>query len=601
MPIRVLPHEVAARIAAGEVVERPASAVKELVENALDAGATSVRVEVTAGGLDGVRVVDNGCGIPAADVASLFQRHATSKLTEVDDLQSIETLGFRGEALYSLAAVAEVSVLTRTPDSDAATYVEAANGRILRQEPRGGPVGTTVSVEEFFEQVPARKKFLRSPRSELSRVNGVMTNYALAYPGVRFSLVADGRTAFTSPGNGELREAASAVYGREAAQAFIEVDAPAANDIGVAGLVSPPESTRANRSGITLFVNRRPVQHRSLTFAVTEAYRGILPADRFPVAVLLLDVPPQDVDVNVHPTKAEVRFRREGDVFSALQKAVRETVIAVAAVPEIALGTVGATPAAFGPLTAAPRMPETPPWAPEAPPQVQFGLPSMPEADAPSTVTLAPDAASGVAQPPQREQAPVSMMAALPALRVLGQTQETYIVAEGPDGLYLIDQHAAHECVVYERLRNAAVRAAPEVQGLLEPAAVALSPSHEETVHDHPDLLAQYGWLLEPFGDRTCLLRGVPAVLASRDPAKAFLDMLEAAAAAAEFSTWEDRIAATVACHGSVRAGQTLNREEMVELVRLLERTQQPHTCPHGRPTMLHLSAGNLDREFGRK
>ena len=593
MPIRVLPHEVAARIAAGEVVERPASAVKELVENALDAGATAVRVEVQAGGLDGVRVVDNGCGIPASDVASLFQRHATSKLTAAEDLQSIETLGFRGEALYSLAAVAMVSVLTRTPDSDAATFVEAANGRILRQEPRGGPVGTTVAVEELFDQVPARKKFLRSPRSELSRVNAVITNYALAYPDVRFTLTADGRTPFTSPGGGDLREAAAAVYGREAAQAFLAVETPESNGIGVTGLLSPPDSTRANRSGITLFVNRRPVQSRALTFAVSEAYHGLLPSDRYPVAFLLIDVPPHDVDVNVHPTKAEVRFRREGDVFAALQKAVRETVIAVAPVPEIAASAVAPTSTAatpwtpssgFAPLTTTPR-------EPEPPPQTQFGLPAMP-----------PPVEPAAAAPPQRtEQQPISMLDALPALRVLGQTQETYIVAEGPDGLYLIDQHAAHECVVYERLRNAAQREAPEVQGLLEPTAVTLSPAHEETVHDHADVLAQYGWLLEPFGDRACLLRGVPAVLSRRDPAKAFLDMLEAAATAAEFSTWEDRIAATVACHGSVRAGQSLTREEMVEMVRLLERTQQPHTCPHGRPTMLHLSANNLEREFGRR
>ena len=351
MPIRVLPHEVAARIAAGEVVERPASAVKELVENALDAGATAVRVEVKAGGLDGVRVVDNGCGIPASDVASLFQRHATSKLTAAEDLQSIETLGFRGEALYSLAAVAMVSVLTRTPDSDAATFVEAANGRILRQEPRGGPVGTTVAVEELFDQVPARKKFLRSPRSELSRVNAVITNYALAYPDVRFTLTADGRTAFTSPGGGDLREAAAAVYGREAAQAFLAVETPESNGIGVTGLLSPPDSTRANRSGITLFVNRRPVQSRALTFAVSEAYHGLLPSDRYPVAFLLIDVPPHDVDVNVHPTKAEVRFRREGDVFAALQKAVRETVIAVAPVPEIAASAVAPTSTVATPFT----------------------------------------------------------------------------------------------------------------------------------------------------------------------------------------------------------------------------------------------------------
>ena len=335
------------------------------------------------------------------------------------------------------------------------------------------------------------------------------------------------------------------------------------------------------------------MQSRALTFAVSEAYHGLLPSDRYPVAFLLIDVPPHDVDVNVHPTKAEVRFRREGDVFAALQKAVRETVIAVAPVPEIAASAVAptstvATPwtpsSGFAPLTTTPREPEPPP-----PPQ--FGLPAMPPAVEPAAT----------ATPQRPEQQPISMLDALPALRVLGQTQETYIVAEGPDGLYLIDQHAAHECVVYERLRNAAQREAPEVQGLLEPTAVTLSPSHEETVHDHADVLAQYGWLLEPFGDRACLLRGVPAVLSRRDPAKAFLDMLEAAATAAEFSTWEDRIAATVACHGSVRAGQSLTREEMVEMVRLLERTQQPHTCPHGRPTMLHLSANNLEREFGTK
>ena len=590
MPIRVLPHEVAARIAAGEVVERPASAVKELVENALDAGATAVRVEVRAGGLDGVRVVDNGCGIPAGDVARLFQRHATSKLTTAEDLAGIETLGFRGEALYSLAAVALVTVLTRTADSDSATYVEAAKGRILRQEPRGGPVGATVSVDDLFEQVPARKKFLRSPRSELSRINAVITTYALAYPEVRFTLTADGRTAFTSPGGG-IREAAAAVFGREAAQAFLTVDAPDAAGVGVTGIVSPPDFTRANRSGVTLFVNQRPVQSRTLTYAVTEAYHGLVPGDRFPVAVLLISVPPEDVDVNVHPTKAEVRFRREGDVFSALQRAVRETVIAVAPAPEIGL-SAGASATAtapwaptggFGPLTAPPRIP-----APSTQPQIS--LPSLPAAEEPTT----PPAGG-------EEQPPLSMMEALPALRVLGQTQETYIVAEGPSGLYLIDQHAAHECVVYERLRNSAGRNAPEVQGLLEPAAVTLSPAHEETVHDHPGVLSQYGWILEPFGERTCLLRGVPAVLSGRDPAKAFMDMLEAASAAAEFATWEDRIAATVACHGSVRAGQTLSREEMVEMVRLLERTQQPHTCPHGRPTMLHLSANNLDREFGRR
>ena len=583
MPIQVLSHEVAARIAAGEVVERPASAVKELVENAVDAGATSVHVEVVAGGLEGVRVVDNGQGIPVAEVSSLFQRHATSKLTTAADLDSIITLGFRGEALYSLAAVAEVSLLTRIAAEEVATYIEASNGRALRQEPRGGPVGTTVSVERLFDQVPARKKFLRSPKSELARIHAVLTHYALAYPAVRFTLVADGRTAFSSPGNEDLREAVAAVYNREVAQALLEVESLEGEGIAVSGLVSAPDMNRANRSYIGLYVNRRPIQSRTLTFAVTEAYRGMMAADRFPLAALMVSVPPEDVDVNVHPTKAEVRFRVEGDVFSALQRGVREAIVAGSPVPEMSIAASASQGSAS--LLGVPRVPERSPglWS---------GFPGL------SASHPAPTKAAS-AEPATQE--PLAMMDALPALRVLGQTQETYIVAEGPDGLYLIDQHAAHECVVYERLKTAAIKHNPEVQGLLEPVTVELTSFQAETVHEHADLLAQYGWGFEPFGDKTYLLRGVPAVLSSKGPAKSFLELLDGVAEAAEFTSWEDRIAATIACHGSVRAGLVLSHEEMVEMVRLLERTQQPHTCPHGRPTMVHLSANNLEREFGRR
>ena len=585
MPIQVLSHEVAARIAAGEVVERPASAVKELVENAIDAGATFVQVEVTAGGLEGVRVVDNGHGIPVAEVTSLFQRHATSKLTSADDLDSILTMGFRGEALYSLAAVAEVSLLTRTADQEVATYVEASNGRALRQEPRGGPVGTSVSVEKLFEQVPARKKFLRTAKSELTRIHTVMTHYALAHPDVRFSLVADGRTTFSSPGNGDMREAVAAVYNREVAQALLAVEGTSDAGISVTGLVSAPDLHRANRSYIGLYVNQRPVQSRTLTYAVTEAYRGMMAGDRFPLAVLMISVPPADVDVNVHPTKSEVRFRVAGDVFSALQRAVREAIVAGSPVPE--MGISSSAPGA--PALDANRVPERSHgvwggFSSGSPIETSANTPRQPQFDTTAPVS----------------QNAFPMMDALPTLRVLGQSQETYIVAEGPTGLYLIDQHAAHECVVYERLKAAAAEHSPEVQGLLEPVPMELTSFQAETVHEYGDVLAQYGWGLEPFGDRTYLLRGVPAVLSTKGPAKSFIELLDGVGEAAEFSTWEERIAATVACHGSVRAGLVLSHEEMVEMVRLLEKTQQPHTCPHGRPTMLHLSANNLERQFKR-
>jgi len=583
MPIQVLSKEVAARIAAGEVVERPSSAVKELVENAIDAGATYVQVEVVSGGLEGIRVVDNGHGIPMAEVGSLFQRHATSKLIAATDLDSITTMGFRGEALYSLAAVAEVSLLTRTVVQESAAYVETSNGSVSRQEPRGGPIGTTVSIKKLFEQVPARKKFLRTPKSELARIHTVMAHYSLAYPDVRFSLLTDGRTSFSSPGNGDLRDAVSAVYNREVAQALLAVESVSEPGIKVSGLVSAPDLYRANRSYISLYVNQRPMQSRTLTYAVTEAYRGMMASERFPLAMLMIHIPATDVDVNVHPTKSEVRFRAEGDVFSALQRGVREAIVGGSPIPEMSVVGFADRP---GTLMGTVRVPEairgsragfSPGLTPETTSRPRFDVPEQPSQEA------------------------FPMMAALPALRVLGQSQETYIVAEGPDGLYLIDQHAAHECVVYERLKTAAAKQNPEVQGLLEPAMVELTWMQAETVHEHGDVLTQYGWVLEPFGDKTYLLRGVPAVLATKGPAKAFIELLDGAGEAVEFPVWEERIAATVACHGSVRAGLVLAHEEMVEMVRLLEKTQQPHTCPHGRPTMLHLSANNLERQFGRK
>lgn len=583
MPIQVLSKEVAARIAAGEVVERPSSAVKELVENSIDAGATHVQVEVLSGGLEGIRVVDNGHGIPIAEVASLFQRHATSKLVSAADLDSITTMGFRGEALYSLAAVAEVSILTRTADQESAVFVETRNGGVSRQEPRGGPIGTTVSVNKLFEHIPARKKFLKAPKSELTRIHTVMIHYSLAHPDVRFSLLTDGRTSFASPGNGDLREAIAAVYNRGLAQALLAVESVSESGIKVSGLVSAPDLYRANRSYISLYVNQRPIQSRTLTYAVTEAYRGMIASERFPLATLMINIPAADVDVNVHPTKSEVRFRAEGDVFSALQRAVREVIVGGSPIPEMGIAGFADRP---GTLMGTVRVPEGIRGS-----GVGFSPGLTPETKSRPRVD--------VREPTSQEVFP--MMETLPALRVLGQSQETYIVAEGPDGLYLIDQHAAHECVVYERLKIAAAKQNPEVQGLLEPAMVELTWMQAETVHEHGDVLTQYGWILEPFGDKTYLLRGVPAVLATKGPAKAFIELLDGAVEAAEFRVWEERIAATVACHGSVRAGLVLSHEEMVEMVRLLEKTQQPHTCPHGRPTMLHLSVNNLERQFGRK
>ena len=433
MSIRVLAPEVAARIAAGEVVERPASVVKELVENALDGGATTISVEVETGGLDLVRVTDDGSGIAAEDTAHLFQRHATSKLRAAEDLADVRTMGFRGEALFSLGAAAWVTFLTRRREETVGTFLEARNGQAIRSEPRGAPAGTTVTVRHLFRDLPARRKFLRSPQAELGRAQAVVASYILAFPEVRFSLRSDRRQVLTSPGGGGLGDAALAVYGSQSAPALLSVEG-GDGAIAVDGMISPPDVHRANRSYISLYVNRRPIQSRSLVHAVAEAYRGLLPVGRYPLAVLRIGMPPEELDVNVHPAKAEVRFRQENAVYSALQRTVRQALVALAPVPtlEVSPSLPDGSPSLATPYVnpASPRRP----WGP-----------SRPHGDRPPP-----------SQPP---------LQVLPRLRAVGQVQETYIVAEGPDGLYLIDQHAAHECVLYEQLTGGGAPADASVAG----------------------------------------------------------------------------------------------------------------------------------------
>ena len=570
MPIRVLPSQVAAQIAAGEVVERPASAAKELIENALDAGATQVQIEARGGGLDLLRVVDNGRGIPAADTPLLFQRYATSKL---EDLGRITTLGFRGEALHAIAAVSWLTLLTRVQGEEAGTYLEVREGRLLRREPRGAPVGTAVTVSRLFGSLPARRKFLRSPQGEAARLQAMVCLYALAHPSVRFTLALEGREAFASPGSGSLREAAGVVYGTEVAGALLEVWGEEGG-MEAQGLAGPPSLHRSTRSYISLFVNGRPVHNRSLVYAVEEAYHGLLPEGRRPLAVLSLRVPPEEVDVNVHPTKAEVRLRREREAFVFLQRSVREALVASSPLP--LLGWEGPPP-----LT-----------------QTSPAVARSSSAAVPSGRVLAPAATLA-----GRSEGPgVSVKEALSGLMVIGQVRETFIIAEGPEGLYLIDQHAAHERVLYEGLREAAARQAAQVQGLLEPAVVHLTPPQGALLQEQGPLLAQYGWSLEPFGERACLVRAIPAVLAGKAPAQALPDLLDALLSEKEASQgWEERLAATLACHGSVRAGGALARQEMEQLLRLLGACREPLTCPHGRPTLLRMSVGHLEKEFCRR
>ena len=575
-------------IAAGEVIERPASVVKELVENSIDAGATRISVEIAGGGVELIRVADNGRGIAFDEMEVAFQRFATSKVADAADLDAIGTLGFRGEALPSIGAVAAVTLVSRAHGDEAGGRLNVVEGVVGETERHGTAPGTTVSVRRLFRSVPARRKFLRSPGAETSRINSLVTRYTMAYPEIAFELAVDGRRGFSSPGSGDLREVIAAVYRAETARAMIELDpmdmgeAEHQSHIYVGGMVGPPSLDRANRSYVSLFVNRRWVQNRALGFAVEQAYHGLMKERRYPVAVIDVRLPLSEVDVNFHPGKAEVRFRDESAAFGAVQRAVRQALTLHSPVPEVSHAPASrphAVPAARGPAF----------WPVEP---FKRDDPASPE---PATRAHSDD------EPPQPTEVPPQQpRRALPALRVLGQVQSSYVAAEGQDGVYLIDQHAAHERVVFERVRSESGRRSPQAQSLLEPVLVELSPAHLELVEQQGQVIAGLGIVIEPFGDGAYLLRGVPSLLAGGDPAQALVDVLDTMADGGGFESWEDRAAYSIACHGAIRAGMTLTADEMTELARQLEECSSPHTCPHGRPTMIHLSSSQLEREFGR-
>jgi DNA mismatch repair protein MutL len=591
MPIKVLPAEVAAKIAAGEVVERPASVVKELVENAIDAGATEIKIEIRRGGIRLMRVIDNGCGIPGDEVELAFARHSTSKLESASDLARVSTLGFRGEALASIAAVAQVSLVSRTAQEAVGTQVKLENGAIVGREGKGCPQGTVVTVENLFYNVPARLKFLRREATEAGHISQLVSRYAMAYPELRFSLLTDGRLAFQSTGSGKLYDVLVKVYGLEAAQQMLPVESgggePRAEggktDVRVHGYVSSPSLHRSNRQYLTFFVNRRWVQDRSLSYAASEAYHTLLLKGRHPIVVLNVNLDPAEVDVNVHPTKREVRFRRGNEVFAAVQKAVRRVLAESSPLP-----TVASRPHPLGSLTAGPSV-----WG--QPRQLTgVGSEHRPVGQLALEVQRTAEDALTTTAPPQ-------MRPRLPMLRVLGQLGQTYIIAEGPGGMYLIDQHTAHERVLYERFTAERARMAVASQQLLTPLPLELTPRQHAAMAEHLEALTELGFEIEPFGAETYLLRAVPAVLERGDIGQAVADILDELAEEGSGQTGEEKALISVVCHSAVRAGQTLSMEEMRDLVRQLEETSLPHTCPHGRPTMVHLSAEQLAREFGRR
>ncbi|MFC1464775.1 MAG: DNA mismatch repair endonuclease MutL [Candidatus Brachytrichaceae bacterium NZ_4S206] len=618
MPIHILPDALVARIAAGEVVERPASVVKELVENAIDAGATDIRVECAEGGKRLIRVTDNGSGIPAAEAALAFEHHATSKLASAEDLTEIHTLGFRGEALASIASVSQVTCITRHAGEASGTLLRFDGGRLITQERTGRTPGTTMTVEHLFARVPARLKFLKSTQTERGHIDGIVTRYALAYPHIRFTLAHDGRVSFQTLGTGQLRDVLVEVYGADAAAQMVEVgDAGQMRDweleitsisnlqspISVYGYASLPTLDHANRSKITLFVNGRPVQDAKLSYAVVQAYHTLLMTGRYPVAVIMMRVPPAEVDVNVHPAKAEVRFRDADAVFSAVQRAVRRALLDNMAPPEAptmlsgwpthregssALASAADEATSVIERTAQPPLTGSEAWARVGIAR-QAGALDSPTAPVPPVVQQSPPPAA----PAVRN---------LPALRILGQLAESYILAEGPEGLYLIDQHAAHERVLWERLLAQHELGTLPSQHLLDPAPVSIPAESAALLEGQLDILRDLGFEIEPFGGNTFLVRAVPALMMQDDVAAALREIvadLEMGDAVLR-KDLEARVLRRVCKRMAIKAGRVLSFAEMQALVRDLEACESPRTCPHGRPTMIYVGLKQIEKEFGR-
>lgn len=581
MPIRILPPEVASQIAAGEVVERPASVVKELVENALDAGAKSVTVEIAAAGRTLVQVADDGAGIPSDELALAMERHATSKLTSAEDLFRIATLGFRGEALASIGSVSRLTISSCTPSSFMGARLHVEGGRIGRLEKTGSPVGTVVSVEDLFYNVPARLKFLKQDATERRAIDALVTRYALAYPTVLFKLIEDGTVSLHTAGDGDRRAILATLYGVDVSRQMLEIIAEE-DDFKVTGFISPTALTRSNRKEITFFVNGRWIQDTPLTSALLQAYHTLLMVGRYPMAVLFIEVPPEEVDVNVHPAKAEVRFRSPDKAFSVVQRSTRRALLAYTPIPQLATQNLWGTSALPGQID--------PTWS------------------------LAHDI-GGEKQNQENERQPggvdpqppitnlQSTIAHIPLLRLIGQIGATYLVAEGPDGLYLIDQHAAHERVLFEKLMAQFVRQKIPSQSLLTPAVVELSRSSAELLNTQIPVLLHLGFQVESFGQNSYQVRALPALFAHSDPAAALHALVE------DFEEDESplqneieaRIAGRVCKRLAVKAGQVLSPEEQHALLADLETCTSPRTCPHGRPTMIHLSVDMLERQFGRK
>jgi DNA mismatch repair protein MutL len=678
--IHVLPEHVANKIAAGEVVERPASVVKELLENALDAGARRIQVNVEAGGKKLIQITDDGCGMSRDDAMLAFERHATSKIRTADDLLSVATLGFRGEALPSIASVARLRLET-CPGSDqaptgwgrssgppmggsetrpyttsAGTVIEINGGKLLRVEEAGLPAGTSITVRDLFFNVPARKKFLKAESTELSHIASLVTHYALAHPDKHFELHSLTNAMLVAPPVATHAERVYQIFGKDTLDQLIPIAAAVElqriglpppppwarrepedeenrpnvkepGEVRVHGFVSKPEIQKLNRNSIYIFVNQRLIRDRLVQHGLTEAYRNILPPTVFPVVLLFLELPSAEVDVNVHPSKTEVRFRQQSVVHDFVRDSVRAALMKARPAPQFA-AEIGARPTATPALSSAARAEGSAPvsghWrelyapagdfalrAPELPPEsqrLQFeggiaveGNAALAVARFPRQTFAGGDSCGNILAEPEAETE--SSLASLSTLKPLGQIRNSFIVAVNEDGLWIVDQHVAHERVLFERILRQRAAERVESQRLLMPIILELTPAQQAVFTEIADELRRNGFDLEPFGSRTVAVKLSPAGVDAAQVEHMLHELLDQFASEEQALNLEKargRIAASIACHAAIKVNMPLEQNKMEWLLAELARTECPMSCPHGRPVVLRYSVKDIQRAFKR-
>ncbi len=652
--IHILSDQVANQIAAGEVVERPASVVKELLENSIDAGATRIRIEVEAGGRKLIRIIDNGHGMGKDDALLAFERHATSKLRSSDDLLSIATLGFRGEALPSIASVARLSLETRAAEDVSGTRIEIAGGNILTVEEAGLPVGTTIAIRDLFFNTPARRKFLKTESTELSHIAALVTHYALAHSTRHFELHSSTQALLIAPAVPTAAERLFQIFGREVSGLMLPTTAeqdfahaglpepppwkreadyepPTPGHLRITGFVSKPELQKLNRNSVYVFVNHRLIRDRLVLHALTEAYRNIIPPTSFPVVLLFLEMPPQEVDVNVHPAKTEVRFRQPAFVHDFIRDTIRTTLMQARPAASFAQALVGApfTDAAsslllgVSPLPGAPSDPvfdprrspstfagsepdptpsDTAPFTlapipvPESPGRLAFSDSSIPVGyDAPAPPEPIPYGHERVIENPS--------LYSLSTLKPLGQIRDSFILAVNDEGLWIVDQHVAHERVLFEKILRERKTEQVQRQRLLMPLLIDLLPAQMVAFARIAEELNRNGFEAEPFGPRTLAVKSAPVGLEGRELEQMIEDVLSSEDQAGQTDNAETRarrIAASMACHAAVKINMPLEPSKIDWLLTELGKTEHPTSCPHGRPIALRYSHREIEKAFQR-